>query len=132
MVTLYYFANKLDYLVVGTSNKSEYKVGYFTKYGDGAVDLMPLADIYKTEIIKLAEYINVPSKILNKPPSADLWKGQTDEEELGITYKELDKILKNYEKKEISTDTPQNKIVEKMIRKSMHKRLFPPIFKRKI
>ena len=142
MVTLYYFANKLDYLVVGTSNKSEYEVGYFTKYGDGAVDFMPLADIYKTELIRLAEYINVPQKIISKPPSADLWEGQTDEGELGITYKELDDILKRLVEKKKLADTPrsvakamerrgQKKLVEKMLQKSMHKRLFPPIFKRK-
>ncbi len=131
MVTLYYFANKLDYLVVGTGNKSEYEVGYFTKYGDGAVDLMPLADIYKTELIRLAEYIHIPKRIINKPPSADLWEGQTDEGELGITYKELDDILKQLVEKKKSADTPQKKLVEKMLQKSMHKRLFPPIFKRK-
>ena len=131
MITLYYFANKLDYLVVGTSNKSECSVGYFTKYGDGAVDLMPLADIYKTELIKLAEYLRIPQKIISKPPSADLWKGQTDEEELGITYKELDKILKSCEKKEKLEGTPQEKLVKKMIQESIHKRLSPPIFKKK-
>jgi len=131
MATLYYFANKLDYLVVGTSNKSEYEVGYFTKYGDGAVDIMPLADIYKTELIRLAEYINVPQKIISKPPSADLWEEQTDEGELGITYKELDDILKQLVEKKKLVDTLQKKLVEKMLQKSMHKRLFPPIFKRK-
>lgn len=131
MITLYYFANKLDYLVAGTGNKSECSAGYFTKYGDGAVDLLPLADIYKTELIKLAEYLRIPQKIINKPPSADLWKGQTDEEELGITYKELDKILESCEKKEKLEDTPQEKLVKKMIQKSMHKRLSPPIFKKK-
>lgn len=132
MATLYYFANKLDYLVVGTSNKSEYCVGYFTKYGDGAVDLMPLADIYKTELRKLAEYLHVPEEIINKPPSADLWEGQTDEGELGITYKELDEILKNLTEKKKLADTPPKKIVERIIQKSIHKRLSPPIFKRKV
>jgi NAD+ synthase len=131
MVTLYYFANKLDYLVVGTGNKSECCAGYFTKYGDGAVDILPLADIYKTELIKLAEYIHVPCKIINKPPSADLWKGQTDEGELGITYKELDEILKGLNENKKSTDIPKQELIEKMVRKSAHKRLFPPIFKKK-
>ncbi len=132
MTTLYYLANKLDYLVVGTGNKSEYCAGYFTKYGDGASDIMPLADIYKTELIKLAKYIHMPQRIISKPPSADLWEGQTDEGELGITYKELDAMLKNLEEKKKPANTPQKKLVEKLSQKSMHKRLSPPIFKKKI
>ncbi len=130
MVTLYFFANKLNYLVAGTGNKSECCAGYFTKYGDGAVDLMPLADIYKTELVKLAKYINVPRKIIDKPPSADLWEGQTDEAEMGITYKELDNALKNLLEKGKHASTAQEKLVEKMIKKSMHKTTIPPIFKR--
>lgn len=131
MATLYYFANKFNYLVAGTSNKSEYNVGYFTKYGDGAVDLMPIADIYKTELFKLAEYINVPKKIIDKPPSADLWEGQTDEKELGITYEKLDNALKNLLEDAKSENTAQEKLVEKMIKESVHKKILPPIFKRK-
>jgi NAD+ synthase len=129
MLTLYYFANKFNYLVAGTSNKSEYGVGYFTKFGDGAVDLMPLADIYKTELVEIAEYLNVPKKIINKPPSADLWEGQTDEEEIGITYKELDNALKNLMDNKKTANTAQEKLVEKMVKASAHKKTLPPIFK---
>jgi len=131
MVVLYYFANKFNYLVVGTGNKSECSVGYFTKYGDGAVDLLPLADIYKTELIKLAEHINAPKKIIDKPPSADLWEGQTDEGELGITYKELDNALKNILENKKHANTVQAKLVEKMMKNAAHKTAPPPIFKRK-
>ena len=131
MVTLYYFANKLDYLVVGTSNKSEYCAGYFTKYGDGAVDILPLADIYKTDLFKLAEYIHIPEKIITKPPSADLWEGQTDEGEMGITYEELDDIFKKLAENKESANIPKKELVEKMIRQSEHKRISPPIFKKR-
>jgi NAD+ synthase len=131
MVALYYFANKLNYLVAGTGNKSECSVGYFTKYGDGAVDFMPVADIYKTELVKLAEYINAPRKIIDKPPSADLWEGQTDEKEMGITYKELDNALKNLLENKKHASTAQEKLVERMIKNATHKTASPPIFKRK-
>jgi len=93
MITLYYFANKLNYLVVGTGNKSELTMGYFTKYGDGGVDILPLGDLTKTEVYKLAKVLNIPQRIIKKPPSAGLWPGQTDEEEMGIKYKLLDKII---------------------------------------
>lgn len=129
MITLYYFANKLDYLVAGTGNKSEYYAGYFTKYGDGAADILPLADIYKTELVRLAEYIHVPQKIISKPPSADLWEGQTDEGELGITYKELDETLRKLAENK-DTNIPKKDLVEKIIKKSAHKRSSPPIFKK--
>jgi len=132
MVTLYYFANILDYLVVGTGNKSECYAGYFTKYGDGAVDILPIADIYKTELIRLAEYINIPARIINKPPTADLWEGQTDEGEMGITYKELDKALKNLLENKKVPSTIKEKLVQKMIKNSAHKTALPPIFKRKL
>lgn len=131
MATLYYFANKSNYLVVGTSNKSERSVGYFTKYGDGAADILPLADIHKTELIQVAKEINVPQRIINKPPSADLWQGQTDEDELGITYKELDEILNSIERNEKLADIDKEKLVKGLIQKSIHKRQSPSIFKRK-
>lgn len=130
MITLYYFANKLNYLVVGTGNKSELIMGYFTKYGDGGVDILPLGDLTKTEVYKLAKVLNIPQRIIKKPPSAGLWPGQTDEEEMGIKYKLLDKIIdaiedgvfKNFDKK----------IVEKVLKKkkqSLHKLNPPKIFK---
>jgi len=93
MCILYYFANKEKLLVVGTGNKSEYLQGYFTLHGDVACDFMPLGNLYKTEVRKLADELGVPRKIIDKIPSAGLWLGQTDEEELGISYEDLDKIL---------------------------------------
>ena len=93
MMILYYHANDLNRLVIGTGNKTELLVGYFTKHGDGGVDILPLGDLYKTEVRMLAEQLRVPKKIIEKAPTAGLWAGQTDEEELGIKYELLDKIL---------------------------------------
>ena len=121
MTTLYYFANKLNYLVVGTGNKSELMIGYFTKYGDGGADILPLGNLLKSQVRELAEYLGIPKKIINKPPSAGLWEGQTDEKEIGISYEQLDKYLK--------TGKLNNKIIEKKIQdkitKSAHKRITP-------
>lgn len=94
MTVLYYLANCLDYLVAGSSNRSELSVGYFTKYGDGGVDLIPLGNLVKGEVRDLALYLGIPREIIEKPPSAGLWAGQTDEDDLGITYAELDHYLK--------------------------------------
>jgi len=93
MVTLYYFANRLDYLVVGASNRSELSVGYFTKHGDGGSDLMPLGNLVKSQVRDLARYLEIPGEIIDKPPSAGLWHEQTDEGELGLSYSELDRYL---------------------------------------
>lgn len=93
MTVLYHYANENGLLVMGTSNKSETAVGYFTKYGDGGADLAPIGDLYKTEVRELAREIGVPEGLIEKPPTAGLWGGQTDEGELGISYGELDRIL---------------------------------------
>lgn len=93
MIALYYIANVADRLVLGTGNKSELELGYFTKYGDGGVDVLPLGNLYKTQVWELAEYLGVPQEIIDRPPSAGLWAGQTDEGELGHTYAELDGVL---------------------------------------
>jgi NAD+ synthase len=93
MMVLYYHANDLNRLVVGTGNRTELLVGYFTKHGDGGVDILPIGDLYKTDVRLLASHIEVPVGIIEKPPTAGLWAGQTDEEELGIKYELLDKIL---------------------------------------
>jgi len=93
MATLYYFANSIHYLVMGTGNKSEIMVGYVTKYGDGGVDMLPLGDLLKTQVRELARELGILEEIIVKPPSAGLWKGQTDEGEMGISYEELDNIL---------------------------------------
>lgn len=99
MILLYQCANMGRLLVCGTSNKSELMVGYFTKYGDGGVDIMPLADLYKTQIWELARHLKMPDPIIDKPPSARLFKGQTDEEELKMTYATLDIVLSGIEQK---------------------------------
>ena len=121
MITLYYFANKLNYLVVGTGNKSELTIGYYTKYGDGGADILPLGNLLKSQVKELAEYLGIPKKIINKLPSAGLWEGQTDEEEIDISYDQLDKYLK--------TRKIDNKIIEKKIQdkitQSAHKRTTP-------
>ncbi len=93
MLILYALANDINALVVGTSNKSELLIGYFTKYGDGASDFAPLGDLYKTQVRLLAREIDVPQEILNKAPTAGLLPGQLDEEEIGVKYDLLDKIL---------------------------------------
>jgi NAD+ synthase len=122
MIALYYSAQGRNYLVLGTSNKSELNVGYSTKYGDGGVDLQLLGDLLKTEVYQLARYLNIPDYIINKPPSGGLWEGQTDEEEMGITYQELDNYL--------ATGQGEPQVVErieKMRKSSEHKRKMPPI-----
>ncbi|MGI6129991.1 MAG: NAD(+) synthase [bacterium] len=94
MVTLYYLAAQYQYLVVGSSNKSELTVGYFTKYGDVG-DILPLANLVKSQVKELACYLEVPEEIIIKPPSAGLWVGQTDEAEMGFGYDELDSFILN-------------------------------------
>ncbi len=123
MNTLYYFANKLNYLVCGTGNKSELLVGYFTKYGDGGVDILPIADLFKRQVRSLAKELNIPESIIIKPPTAGLWQGQTDEGEMGITYDELDDILDRLcNNKEQVLSISKVKKVKGMFRNSEHKR----------
>ena len=93
MVYLYYYANKLNRLVCGTSDKSETMMGYFTKWGDGAADISPIMDLYKTQVRQLALHVGVPAEIVAKPPSPGLWPSQLAEKELGIKYETLDLIL---------------------------------------
>lgn len=92
-VTLYAKAQDLNYLVLGTSNFNEIYTGYFTKYGDSACDVMPLANLLKKDIYEIAKYLNVPKSIINKSPSAGLFEGQTDENDLQLTYKEMDNFF---------------------------------------
>ena len=93
-MTLNYVASNADLrLVLGTGNKTELFMGYFTKYGDGGVDALPIGSLYKTQVFQLARYVGIPDRIISKAPSAGLWLGQTDEEELGISYDLLDRIL---------------------------------------
>ena len=93
MILLFEEARRLGGLVVGTGNKSEVLVGYFTKFGDGGVDVQPLADLYKTQVFALAEHVGIPQRVRDKAPSARLWAGQTDEAELGMPYATLDRVL---------------------------------------
>jgi NAD+ synthase len=122
MLTLYYLANRLKYLVAGSSNRSELAVGYFTKYGDSGVDMLPLGDLVKREVRELADFLSIPQQIIDKPPSAGLWPGQTDEDELGLTYEALDNYLTGGT---ISDDLKQK--IESRVRASRHKFQLPPI-----
>jgi len=129
MITLYAFASKYNYLVCGTGNKSELLTGYFTKYGDGGVDILPLGGLLKTQVIELAKELKIPDVIISRPPTAGLWQGQTDESELGLTYAELDRIITAIEKNEFSGfDMRLVDRVRNMIMKSEHKRKTIPIF----
>jgi NAD+ synthase len=95
MIVLYYLANRLQYMVVGSSNRSELAVGYYTKYGDGGVDIAPLGNLVKGQVRDLARFLGIPGEIIDKPPSAGLWPGQTDEAELGLSYDDIDRYLLN-------------------------------------
>ena len=131
MIVLYNMAKKRQYLVMGTSNQSEIMMGYFTKFGDGACDVTPLANMYKTEVRQIAALIGVPEEIIVKPPSAGLWEGQTDEKEMGIKYEDLDAILYEMEQdktdSQIAADTglPKDKVTEirRQVQLMEHKRL---------
>jgi len=128
MAILYFLANTFSYLVVGTGNKTELMVGYFTKYGDGGVDILPLGGLYKTQVWKLAHALNIPDKIINKTPTAGLWPGQSDEAELGVSYAELDCTLQA-----INTRRPDNipqesiRQVWQWVESSAHKRRPAPV-----
>jgi NAD+ synthase len=122
MTALYFFAAINSYLVAGTSNKSELYVGYFTKHGDGGVDFEPIGHLVKSEVRDIARYLEVPAAIIERPPTAGLWEGQTDEDEMGITYEELDHyILTGAGPEQVMTHADQ------LMKKSEHKRCLPPI-----
>ena len=124
-VTLYAVAQSKNFLVCGTSNKSEFETGYFTKFGDSGVDLMPLANFLKREIREIAKILNVPEKIITKAPSAGLYEGQTDEGDMGFSYDVLDEYLSTGK---LSDDKARERI-DVMRRRSEHKRKPIPIFK---
>jgi NAD+ synthase len=135
MTLLFEYANMTGSLVCGTSNKSELLVGYFTKYGDGGADIMPIGDLYKTQIYELAKFLKIPKEIISKAPTAGLIKDQTDEKELGYTYGILDKVLMGLERKQAISDMVKNTGLKKsdvekiknMRVKSEHKRHSPLI-----
>lgn len=124
MSTLYTLATNYNYLVVGTDNAAEWFTGYFTKYGDGGVDLQPIIDLTKREVADMARYLGVPSEVIEKKPSADLWVGQTDEEEMGTSYEMIDNYLDG-----IEIPKKDREIIESMHKRTEHKRQLPPQFK---
>ncbi len=126
MAILYYHANRDHYLVCGTSNRSEYMLGYCTKYGDNAADLQPIVHLYKTEIFVIARELGIPESIRKKTPSAGLWEGQSDEEEIGLSYEEIDTSLRMLELRGWEADTLHEKKVLELVKKSEHKRLPAP------
>ena len=143
MCILYYYAGMKGRLVLGSSNKTELFLGYFTKYGDGAADLLPLGDLYKTEIMELARHLEIPNAILEKKSSARLWSDQITEEELGLPFTQLDlvvdKLIGSHNKKyreisEYKNDFPGIDVqsiqrIQKLIDSNKHKLSFPPVCK---
>lgn len=121
MTTLYGIANAMGYLVAGTDNAAEVYTGYFTKYGDGGVDVLPIANLLKAEVFEWAKVLGVPQQIIDRKPSAGLWEGQTDEDEMGTTYDFIDAHLKG----EIIPEKDKA-IIERLHRVSAHKRAMPP------
>ena len=128
MATLYYFANTMNYLVAGTGNRSELAVGYFTKHGDGAADILPIGGLVKSQVRKLAHELNIPRHIIEKVPSAGLWPGQTDEGEIGMSYETLDEIIEALGEG-CKPKAPAAAVarVESLMGASAHKRSLPPI-----
>ncbi len=122
MLSLYYLANNLKYAVVGASNRSELAAGYFTKHGDSGVDILPIGNLVKREVRELAGFLGIPKPIIDKPPSAGLWAGQTDEDEMGLSYEELDRYLTTGD---ASISVRQK--IESMIAAGNHKRQPPPV-----
>jgi len=124
MTILFFVANSLNYLVAGTGNRSEIAIGYYTKYGDGGVDLLPIGRLLKSEVRALARELEVPQAILDKAPSAGLWRDQTDEGEMGFTYDELEQYLT---RGAAAVSPAQAALIERLMRASEHKRALPPL-----
>ena len=135
MSVLYYYANLSGRMVMGTGNKTEIMLGYYTKYGDGGVDIEPIGDLYKTEVMELSRMVGVPEGIITKPPSAGLWVGQTDEKELGISYVVVDKLLEmlldakdpEYIQDILGVSGEQMDSIIQRISANIHKSQAPPI-----
>lgn len=126
MTTLYYYAQENNYLVLGCSNASELYIGYFTKYGDSGSDLIPLAEYLKDEVYELAKELQIPQEVITKQPTAGLWEAQTDEKEMGFTYKELNAHIRGQK-----VDEKIAEKIERMHKNSEHKRKFVTMYKRK-
>jgi NAD+ synthase len=137
MTLAYHYANTLRNLVIGSSNKTEWLTGYFTKYGDGASDLMPLAGLYKTQVRQLAKRLGIPNRIIEKAPSASLWPGQSTEGELGIKFEILDLILHGFERgmdvhtiaNELGVEPSTVIRVQQRVKDNEHKRRLPLILR---
>jgi len=132
MMTIYFVGQSLGkFLVAGTSNRTELAIGYFTKYGDGGVDFEPIGGLYKCEVKEIAKLLNIPSEIINKPPSAGLWEDQTDEDEIGLTYKVLDETIFRIDNKLDLNDLDQDDVkkVKNLMKSAHHKITMPPIFR---
>ncbi len=132
MATLFDISARENALVLGTSNKSELMLGYGTLYGDLASAINPIGDLYKSEVFELAEHLGVTKSIIKKPPSADLWDGQSDEADLGYTYKELDFAMQLYVEERLSRDAIVAQGVDAKMLDMIIKRIFRNHFKRKM
>lgn len=135
MTCMYGRAAELDSIVIGTSNRSELLLGYFTKYGDGGSDVCPIGALYKGQVRELAKHMKLPERIIDKPPSAGLWEGQTDEGEIGLDYDSIDAILsllvdgKKSKGEVVAAGFSDDSVsrVEEMVQNSAHKRQMPPV-----
>ncbi len=132
MSVLYDISAQNGALVLGTSNKSELLLGYGTMFGDLASALNPIGDMYKTEVFEFAEYLGVPQTIIKKPPTADLWEGQSDEEDLGFTYAQLDKALKEFVDNRVSKDELIKKGFDLSLVELITTKIYQNQFKRKL
>ncbi|MFY3741216.1 MAG: NAD+ synthase [Candidatus Nitrosomirales archaeon] len=138
MCLLYYYANQNNCLVAGTSNRSELLIGYFTKYGDGGADILPIASLYKTQVRALGYHLDLPDAILNKKSAPRLWEKHTAEEEIGMSYEDIDRILYNLFDRKASAKSTAKKLnmplekveqIRQMHIKNAHKRSLPKICK---
>lgn len=135
MITLYYYAQTRNALVLGTGNRTEAELGYFTKHGDGGVDLLPIVDLFKSEVKELARVLGVTDAIVDRVPTGGLWLGQTDEGEIGLSYDEMEfglrKIYDLPENKLLTVDKSSDTILKRLqqlMKISAHKRAMPPRF----
>jgi len=130
MIALYHFANSQNALVLGTSNKSEILLGYGTKFGDFAGDVEVLGSLWKTEVWEMAKELEIPEEIISRPPSAELWESQTDEEELGGSYAQVDEILKKLEANDFELGEDANDLEKSILQRvteNKHKTDLPPV-----
>lgn len=126
MTLLYHYANTNNAIVLGTGNKTELMLGYFTKHGDGATDILPIGDLYKTDVWGMSEVLELPRLIVHKTASAELMHDQSDEEEIGMEYAEIDSVLKKFERDEKPSNDDEQRLFDR-IKTNEHKNEGPPI-----